>query len=212
MGGRPVAVMINNRSDSRPTRGLSQADLYEIMVEGGITRFMALFPNANFSEIGPVRSGGQFFRLIRPYQALYLFVGRSEITQQYIDDTEYGELAVNGMEVSFAYRDPVREAQGWTTDATAYTSGEKIQSYIQSNNIDMSRELSSPIFDFVDYRESPRPRRRERHQRQHRPLQQLPHRVRLRRGLGRKYLTSLYAPKSGYTPHGGQGTGELYGV
>ncbi len=127
VGGRRVAVMINNRSDSRPTRGLSQADvLYEIMVEGGITRFMALFPNANFSEIGPVRWGrDQFFRLIRPYQALYLFVGRSEITQQYIDDTEYGELAVNGMKVSFAYRDPVREAQGWTTDATAYTSGKR---------------------------------------------------------------------------------------
>ena len=209
VGGRPVAVMINNRSDSRPTRGLSQADvLYEIMVEGGITRFMALFPNANFSEIGPVRSGrDQFFRLIRPYQALYLFVGRSEITQQYIDDTGYGELAVNGMKVSFAYRDPVREAQGWTTDATAYTSGEKIQSYIQSNNIDMSRELSSPIFDFVDYRESPRALGGESatsvnivHSSSYRTAFDYD-------AASGKYLTSLYAPKSGYTPMVDEATG-----
>ena len=34
-----------------------------------------------------------------------IFAG-SGITQQYFDDTEYGDLAVNGINVGFAYRDP----------------------------------------------------------------------------------------------------------
>ena len=98
----------------------------------------------------------QFFRLIRPFQPLYLYVGRSAITQQFMDDTEYGDLAVNGMNVSFAYRDDSRKSQGYPTDATAYTNGDKIQSYIDSHDIDMSRELTSPIFDFVNYNDPAR--------------------------------------------------------
>ena len=43
-GQRITAVMVNNITDARPQRGLSDAKmLFEIKVEGGITRFMALF-------------------------------------------------------------------------------------------------------------------------------------------------------------------------
>ena len=43
---RPVAVMINNHLDSLPQYGITQADIiYEIPVEGGITRFMAVYEN-----------------------------------------------------------------------------------------------------------------------------------------------------------------------
>ena len=202
VASRPVAIMINNRSDSRPARGLSDADvLYEIMVEGGITRFMALFPDTNFGEVGPVRSArDQFFRLIRPFQPLYLFVGRSGITQQYFDDTEYGDLAVNGINVGFAYRDPARENSGYPTDATAYTSGEKVESLIESKDIDMSRELTSPIFDFVDYNESPRELNGESA-----TDVKIVHSSSYRTGFtydatSGKYLTSLYSNSAGYTP------------
>ena len=41
---RPLAVMIENHSESRPQSGLSSSDIiYEAVAEGGITRFMALF-------------------------------------------------------------------------------------------------------------------------------------------------------------------------
>ena len=203
VASRPVAIMINNRSDSRPTRGLSDADvLYEIMVEGGITRFMALFPDTNFGEVGPVRSArDQFFRLIRPFQPLYLFVGRSGITQQYFDDTEYGDLAVNGMNVGFAYRDSARESNpAYPKDATAYTNGDKVESLIESKGIDMSRELTSPIFDFVDYNESPRELNGESA-----TDVKIVHSSSYRTGFtydaaSGKYLTSLYTNSAGYTP------------
>ena len=57
-GQRITAVMVNNIVAARPQRGLSKADiLFEIKVEGGITRFMPVFTDyKSIGEIGPVRS------------------------------------------------------------------------------------------------------------------------------------------------------------
>ena len=50
---RPVAIMINNIAVCRPQRGINDADvLYEIMVEGGITRFMGLY--SDYESLGDV--------------------------------------------------------------------------------------------------------------------------------------------------------------
>ena len=55
---RPFAVMINNLQPAIPQSGLPQADmLYEIMVEGSITRLMAIYQDlGDLQKIGPVRS------------------------------------------------------------------------------------------------------------------------------------------------------------
>lgn len=59
---RPLAVMINNAPAARPQSGLSSADIIlEVLAEGGITRFIAIFQSEGGAEtVGPVRS-------IRPY-------------------------------------------------------------------------------------------------------------------------------------------------
>jgi hypothetical protein len=58
---RPVMVMINNAPPARPQSGLNQADLvYEVLAEGEMTRFLAVFQSQKPEVIGPVRS-------IRPY-------------------------------------------------------------------------------------------------------------------------------------------------
>lgn len=64
---RPFSVMINNLAPARPQSGMTQADIvWELLAEGGITRFVAVFQSKEFAEpIGPVRS-------IRPY---YIQVG-----------------------------------------------------------------------------------------------------------------------------------------
>ena len=156
---RPIAVMINNISVARPQRGLNDADvLFEIMVEGGITRFMGLYENyQSLGDVGPVRSArDQFFRLIRPFQPLYIHIGRSAITQQYMDDNDYGDLNVDGDNVTITYFDKARHNSGKATEHCSYTSGKIISDYIDKQGIDMSRALTSPIFDFVDYREPAR--------------------------------------------------------
>src|SRR3712207_7236875 len=56
-GRLPVAVMLDNLPGARPQVGLDRADLvYELLVEGGITRFMAVYLRRDADWIEPVRS------------------------------------------------------------------------------------------------------------------------------------------------------------
>lgn len=58
---RITGVMINNHSKARPQSGLLEADMvYEVLAEGMITRFVAIYQSQEADLIGPVRS-------IRPY-------------------------------------------------------------------------------------------------------------------------------------------------
>ena len=58
VAGRPaLTVKIENSIDARPQTGLEQADMvWEEVVEGGITRFAAVFQSQVPAEVGPVRS------------------------------------------------------------------------------------------------------------------------------------------------------------
>jgi len=59
---RPIAVMIDNHSGAWPQANLDKAYLvYEIVVEGGETRLMALFKGQDLEKIGPVRSSRHYF-------------------------------------------------------------------------------------------------------------------------------------------------------
>jgi hypothetical protein len=52
-----LAVKIDNHTAARPQVGLDKADIvYEEPVEGGITRFIAIFHSRDASTVGPVRS------------------------------------------------------------------------------------------------------------------------------------------------------------
>lgn len=52
-----LGVKIDNSIDARPQTGLMKADvMYEIIVEGGITRFLAVFQSTDAERLGPVRS------------------------------------------------------------------------------------------------------------------------------------------------------------
>ena len=60
---RPYAVMINNISVARRLQsGLQDAYIiYEIIVEGGISRYMALFMDQSTTRIGSIRSSRHYF-------------------------------------------------------------------------------------------------------------------------------------------------------
>lgn len=58
------AIVIENMVDSRPPSGLDKASIvYETLAEGGITRFLAMYPSGGkvIPEIGPVRSARPYF-------------------------------------------------------------------------------------------------------------------------------------------------------
>lgn len=65
---RPLLVMTENHSDSRPQSGLQSADIvYEAVAEGGITRFMAVYycgivQGSQYQyDVGPVRSARSYY-------------------------------------------------------------------------------------------------------------------------------------------------------
>lgn len=59
---RPIAVMIDNNIGSEKHAGLQDSYInYEIIVEGGLTRIMALYKDKDVSLIGPVRSSRHYF-------------------------------------------------------------------------------------------------------------------------------------------------------
>ena len=59
---RPIAVMIDNVGSARPQAGLNDAYMvYEIIVEGKLTRLMALFKEVDLDKIGPIRSSRHYF-------------------------------------------------------------------------------------------------------------------------------------------------------
>jgi len=54
---RTIMVMVNNAPQARPQSGLDKADfVYEILAEGWITRFVAIYHSEKPEVIGPVRS------------------------------------------------------------------------------------------------------------------------------------------------------------
>ena len=57
------AVIIDNNKEARPAAGLAEASIvFEAMAEGGIPRFLALFPATKIlDKIGPVRSARPYF-------------------------------------------------------------------------------------------------------------------------------------------------------
>ena len=159
-GQRITAVMVNNISnavtnDARPQNGLSGADiLIEIKVEGGITRFCALFTDYNKIEyICPVRSArDQFFQLFLPFQPVFIHIGESVIQTQYKKDYTYESLDVNFDSVGFNY-DTSRQAAGIKQWETAYLTQDDIQRGLEKLNTDTQRTYGSPFFDFVNYNE-----------------------------------------------------------
>lgn len=76
----PVAIMLDNAYDVRPQIGLEKADIvYEALVEGNITRFLAIFnSNSSIEKVGPVRSARNYFMdWAEEYKGVYMHVGGS---------------------------------------------------------------------------------------------------------------------------------------
>ncbi|MCM3570218.1 DUF3048 domain-containing protein [Neobacillus mesonae] len=94
---RAVAVMINNHPKARPQSGLTKADVvYEILAEGDITRFLAVFQSERPKNIGPVRSARDYYiELAKGLNALYIAHGYSPEAKKMLNSNYIDNL--NGM-------------------------------------------------------------------------------------------------------------------
>ncbi len=97
---RPIAVMIDNHSGAWPQANLNKAYIvYEIVVEGGETRLMAVFKGQNLEKIGPVRSSRHYFLdYALENDAIYVHHGWSPQAQS--DIPKLGVNNINGIQES----------------------------------------------------------------------------------------------------------------
>ena len=101
---RPIAVMIDNNVGNYAHVGLQDAYLtYEIIVEGGLTRIMAIFKDVNTSVIGPVRSSRHYFLdYALESDAIYAHYGWSTFAEN--DISFLGVNNINGLYDDGYYR------------------------------------------------------------------------------------------------------------
>lgn len=78
---KPIAVMVNNYVEARPSSGLSQADIvFEVVAEGGITRLMPIFYSRIPATVGSVRSVRYYFaQLAASYNPHFIHWGAAHV-------------------------------------------------------------------------------------------------------------------------------------
>ncbi|HLS24665.1 MAG TPA: DUF3048 domain-containing protein [Beutenbergiaceae bacterium] len=125
---RPVmSVKVENSAAARPQTGLHSADIvYEEMIEGGQTRFLALFHSQVPEEIGPIRSLRPMdVPLATPYGGQLIFSGAQRAFLDLAHSSSLQILTHDGGAAGF-YRSPDRSAPhnvyGNTADFLAQAS------------------------------------------------------------------------------------------
>lgn len=129
---RPYAVMINNISTVWGYQsGLQDAYLvYEIIVEGGYTRLLAVFKDKELDRIGSVRSSRHYFLdYALENDAVYVHFGWSPQAQN--DMTSLGVNNINFMSYAGYTRD---YSLGLPTEHTAFTTTKNIMQGIDNYN------------------------------------------------------------------------------
>lgn len=127
---RPYAVMINNINVARPLQsGLQDAYIiYEIIVEGGITRYMALFLDQNTERIGSVRSSRHYFLdYAIENDAIYVHHGQSPQAQSDFSKFNIDRIVVDNS--STGWRDTSLNV---SSEHTLFTSIEKLNTKLNS--------------------------------------------------------------------------------
>lgn len=127
---RPVlAAKIENTPAARPLVGIEQADIvYEQVVEGGVTRFAALFHSEVPERVGPIRSARLVdIDLLAPFTPILAFSGaRPDVVTALVRSGRMGLVPDDGRPVF--ERDPSRSRSHdlFAFGPKAYTKGESL--------------------------------------------------------------------------------------
>ena len=118
---RPYAVMINTHNAALPQSGLQDAYIvYEIMVEAGITRMMALFKDVPMNKVGSVRSvRNQYIGYAFENDAIIVHAGGSAEAIERLTKEKINNFSVDGQ---YGIRDKeLRKKRAW--EHTLFTNG-----------------------------------------------------------------------------------------
>lgn len=124
---RSVLVSVENSPQARPQWGIASADIvWEMVVEGGISRMLLMFSDASRlpDKIGPTRSARHYFvELAEGFDSIFIHYGGSP--QAYSAISKQGTNDIDGMNYGNRIfpRDTSRNV---SSEHRAYTTKEKI--------------------------------------------------------------------------------------
>ncbi|CRZ34276.1 DUF3048 family protein [Herbinix hemicellulosilytica] len=146
---RPYAIQFSNFKTVRNQWGIGQADIvYEALVEGGITRLLAIGENYSGDRIGSIRSSRHYFASFADeYDAIYIHYGKTKYATSKIKELGIDNLdGETGIGTTVFYRDKSMKAPH-----NAFTSLDKILAGIEKKGY--RTELKSdyePHFKFYE--------------------------------------------------------------
>ncbi len=149
IGARPIAIMVENSPSARPQWGMSTPDvILEGMVEGGITRMMWIYADAEDipEKVGPTRSARHdFVEIAAGLNAIYIHwggSGRTDSTLAYGAIKKYDIDNIDGMTYSGTYffRDTTRNV---SSEHRGYTKGSSIIKAISKLGFETKAEDSN---------------------------------------------------------------------
>lgn len=136
---RPYAIMINNVAGARKLQsGLQDAYLiYEMMVEGGITRYLALFLDQNTERIGSIRSARHYYLdYALENDAIYVHHGYSPQAREDWNSLGVDRIEVN--DIATGWRD---KSASKTYEFTLFSSIEKLNKGLGNKRTERNNDL-----------------------------------------------------------------------
>lgn len=154
---RPYGVMINNLGAARGLQsGLNDAYIiYEIIVEGGITRYFALFIDQEVERIGSIRSARHYFLdYALENDALYVHHGQSPQAARDFGNLGIARIVVDNSKTGF--RD--YNITGVNSEHKLFTSTKHLENGLkgkrEERNKDLLLEYSIDSLKLKEYEES----------------------------------------------------------
>ena len=162
---RPLGIMIENHENSKPQSGISFADVvYEVVAEGGITRFLNVYYCQDAGFVGPVRSARTYFLdFISEYGSFPLYAhvgganqpGPADALSQIEDYGWGGYNDMNQFSIGFPtfWRDYNRLGHPTSTEHTMYSTTQKLWDFAKSSRglTNLDKEQNSWDQNFVSY-------------------------------------------------------------
>ena len=162
IGKRPVAVMVNNVQAAMPQYGIAKADIiFEIPVEGDVTRFMALYADyTQVPRVCAVRSCRNYFPAFsQGFDAFYVNWGIDDSIADYLELLQLDQFdGMNDRNGLFA-RDKARINAGYALEHTAYFEGPAFASVVDSQGYrtELAENMKDTAFIFNGLEEQVKP-------------------------------------------------------
>ena len=144
-----IAIMVNNAPKARPQTGLINADLvYEMEMEGGLTRFLAFYYSELPEDVGSVRSARSYaLMLAKEWDAYYAHVGGS--TDAYAKIPEWGIKTIDDIKGHRGFWVDPKEVRPHNT----YLNLKRALIGKKENGVFHNWVFEKPVDEAPDYRE-----------------------------------------------------------